>query len=205
MQDSTETRNLLQQHRAGDHGAFERLFARYEDYLRNVVELRLEPELRRRIDPSDIIQETQLHAFQRFDDFMKRRPMPFRLWLRRTAYEKLTRMRERHVQASRRSVLNEYPLPDQSSVMLANRFIQRDPSPSQQLTQQEMASIVRRALASLRPPDREVLLMRYVEDLSNEEMACLLELEPATVSKRHGRALLRLQQALLRFGVGEEE
>ncbi len=68
-----------------------------------------------------------------------------------------------------------------------------------------MASIVRRALASLRPSDREVLLMRYVEDLSNEEMACLLELEPATVSKRHGRALLRLQQALLRFGVGEEE
>ncbi len=205
MQDSTETRNLLEHYHGSDRGTFDRLFARYEDYLRRVVDLRMEPELRRRIDPSDVVQDTQLHAFQHFNDFMKRRPMPFRLWLRRTAYEKLTRMRERHIRESRRSVHKEFPLPDQSSVALANRFIQRGPSPSQQLSRQEMASIVRRALASLRPTDREVLLMRYVEDLSNEEMACLLELEPATVSKRHGRALLRLQQALLRFGVGEEE
>src|SRR2546425_7738206 len=73
--DSAETRRLLEQVRSGDERAFERLFARHRPYIRRVVALRLDPELRRRVDPSDVIQETQLEAFRRLDDYLKRRPM----------------------------------------------------------------------------------------------------------------------------------
>ena len=47
--------------------------AGYRRYLRRVVELRMDPELRLRVDPSDVVQETQLLASERIDDFLSRR------------------------------------------------------------------------------------------------------------------------------------
>src|SRR6056297_731999 len=117
-QDSTETRFLLNAVAAGRLTAFEQLFERHRDELRRAVELRFDPRLRGRADPSDVVQETHLEAFRRLDDFTTRRPMSFRLWLRRTAQERLIKLRERHLKASRRSVGRELPLPDQTSVLL---------------------------------------------------------------------------------------
>src|SRR6516164_9561444 len=102
--DSTETRNLLRQIEAGDRQAFERLFDRYQAYLRQVVEVRLDPRVRARVDPSDVVQETQLEAFRRLPDYLTRRPMPFRLWLRKTAQERLLVTRRQHLEAGRRAV-----------------------------------------------------------------------------------------------------
>jgi len=93
--DSSETTRLLEQVRDGDRDAFEKLFARHRPYLRQVVSLRLDPKLRARVDASDVVQETHLEAVRRLPDYLKRRPMPFRLWLRKTAYERLL-MIERH-------------------------------------------------------------------------------------------------------------
>jgi RNA polymerase sigma-70 factor (ECF subfamily) len=64
---------------------------------------------------------------------------------------------------------------------------------------------VRQALARLPETDREVLLLRAFEGLSNQEVACVLGLEPAAASKRHGRALLRLHQVLTAGGLREAE
>jgi hypothetical protein len=63
--DCAETQRLLEQVRAGDRLAFDQLFTRHRPFLRQVVELRLDPRLRARVDPSDVVQETQLEAFQR--------------------------------------------------------------------------------------------------------------------------------------------
>src|SRR5262245_3059264 len=95
--DSVETRQLLERVRAGDRLAFEQLFARHRPYLCQLVALRLDPQLRPRIDPSDVVQETQLEAFRRLADFLERQPMPLRVWLRRTALERLLDLREHHV------------------------------------------------------------------------------------------------------------
>src|SRR5213080_2671874 len=102
--DSAETRRLLTQAQAGDRAAFERLFARHQKELHQVVALRLDRRLRARVDADDVVQETQLEALRRFEDFLQRRPMPFRLWLRKTAQQRLQLLRRQHLRAERRAV-----------------------------------------------------------------------------------------------------
>src|SRR5437763_12547216 len=113
--DSEETLALLRQVRAGEASAFDRLFARYQPQLRRFVELRLDPKLRPRLDPADVVQEAYMEALRRLPGFLDDPPMPFKLWLRQITLDRLLMMRRRHVGAARRSVDREAALPDGSS------------------------------------------------------------------------------------------
>ena len=174
--DSSETTRLLEQVRDGDRDAFEKLFARHRPYLRQVVSLRLDPKLRARVDASDVVQETHLEAVRRLPDYLERRPMPFRLWLRKTAYERLLMIERHHVDAQRRAVGREVALPDRSSLQLFGQLLAAGSTPSQQLSRAELARRVRQAVACLADIDKEILLMRNLEGLSNHEVAQVLEI-----------------------------
>jgi RNA polymerase sigma-70 factor (ECF subfamily) len=201
-QDSAQTCSLLERVGLGDRLALEKLLARYQADLRAFVEVRLDPRLAARMDPSDVVQEAQLEVVRRMDDFLRRRPMPFHLWVRKTAYERLLDLR-RHHRRARRSVDREAALPERSSLLLARPLLAAGPSPSQQLQARELAERVARAVDRLSPADHEILLMRHGEGLPFEEIACLLEIEPAAARKRFGRALLRLQKVLSEQGLLE--
>ena len=203
--DSAETQQLLQQARAGDGQAAERLFARHRPYLRQFVDLRLDPALRPRVDPSDVVQEAQLEALRRLEDYLRQPPLPFRLWLRQLAYDRLRMLRRYHAQSARRAVSREVALPDRSSLLLAQHLLGSGPTPCQQLCQEELARRVRQAVAQLPEVDREILLMRTFEELSFHEVAYLLQIDPATARKRHGRALLRLHKLLSEGGLTESQ
>ena len=82
-----ESDQLLARLVGGDRGALEQLVQLYHDYLRKLIDLRLDADLRTRIDPSDVVQETHLVVSQRIGDFLERRPASFRVWLRSTALE----------------------------------------------------------------------------------------------------------------------
>lgn len=194
--DSDATGALLAQIGAGDRQAFDRLFVRHRPVIRQFVSLRLDNVLRARFDPSDVVQETQLEAFRRLADYQARRPMPFILWLRKTAYERLLMLRRQHVDAGCRTLVRELPLPDQSSAVLAQQLVAPGPTPSQAAVQRERAALVRIAVAQLPDLDREILLMRNFEELSYAEAAQILNIDQATARKRHGRALLRLHELL---------
>jgi RNA polymerase sigma-70 factor (ECF subfamily) len=127
--------------------------------------------------------------------------MPFRLWLRKTAEERLMMLHRRHIGAAKRSVVRELPLPETSSLQLAQGFLDAMPSPSAQFDRHELAALVRQAVAELPAIDREILLMRNVEGLTNQEAAQVLSITPATCSQRYGRALIRLQKRLARHGL----
>src|SRR5262245_58016694 len=105
--ETAKTQRLLEAVRAGDRDAFERLFAQHRPDLRRFIERRLDAKLRARVDPSDVVQETQLEVFQRLADFLDRQPMSFSLWLRKTAYERLLKIRRHHVETGRRAVGRE--------------------------------------------------------------------------------------------------
>jgi RNA polymerase sigma-70 factor (ECF subfamily) len=202
--DSDETKGFLQHIRSGEPD-FDRLFARHRESLRQSVAMRFDARLRARLDPSDVVQETQIEAFRRLPDYLLRRPMPFHLWLRKMAHERLIMMRRRHINASRRAVGQELPLPDASSALLARQLLANQETPSQQVGQAELAQRVRLAIAELPEHDREILLMRTYEGLSYEEISCVLEIEPAAARKRHGRALIRLHELLTARGISESQ
>jgi RNA polymerase sigma-70 factor (ECF subfamily) len=131
--------------------------------------------------------------------------MPFRLWLRKTAYERLLMIERHHVDAQRRAVGREVALPDRSSLQLFGQLLAAGSTPSQQLSRAELARRVRQAVARLADIDKEILLMRNLEGLSNQEVAQVLEIAPAAASQRYGRALLRLRKLLLAGGLSESE
>ncbi|MBI3467993.1 MAG: sigma-70 family RNA polymerase sigma factor [Planctomycetes bacterium] len=199
--DTTETRDLLERLRAGDRGALDQLLSLHRSFLRRLIELRLDPRLRARVDPSDVVQKTQLEAARRIDDYLRRGPMPFRLWLRMTAEKRLNALWRQHMAAARRSIGCEPSLDGRSSVQLAERLLVGGPSPSEQVRSRELARMVRQAVAQLGDPDREIVVMRNFEELSNEEVAYTLGVDPGTASKRYGRALLRLHKILLELGL----
>src|SRR5262249_32784208 len=91
--DSAETRALLEAVRAGDAEALGKLLDRPRPALRDFVEVHLDPRIRARVDPSDVVQETQVELVRRLDDFLAKRPMPFRLWVRKKAHERLLNLR----------------------------------------------------------------------------------------------------------------
>jgi len=201
--DSTQTCDLLEQVRKGDRKALDQLLTRHRPDLHAFVGFHLDARLQARIDPSDVVQDAQLEIVRRMEDFLERRPMPFHLWVRKTAYERLLNLRRDHRKRARRSVDREVAFPDRSSLFLARPLLSGGPSPSHQVAAREFADRVGNAVAQLGDADREVLLMRHAEELPYEEIACLLEIEPAAARKRYGRALLRLQNILTEHGLLE--
>jgi RNA polymerase sigma-70 factor (ECF subfamily) len=195
-EDGPETLNLLARVRQGDDQAIEELLARHRPALLRFVGLRLDTRLNPRLDPSDVVQEAQLEVVRHIRDYLRREPMPFWLWLHRTTYQNLVRLRRAHVGAARRSVEREVALPDASSILLARKLFADNPWPGQNLVDEEIRRRVREALTRLDEIDREVLQLRAFEGLENDEVAQVLGLPPGTASKRYGRALLRLRQAL---------
>jgi len=199
--DSNETQRLLARVQDGSTAARDELFARHRAYLRRFVEFRLDPRLRQRIDPSDVIQEAQLEAARRLSAYSTQPPLPFRLWLRQITYDRLLMLQRRHAAAQRRDVTREISLPEESGIALADQICAGGASPSQVLVRDERARRVRVALGELADDDREVLLLRHVEGLSNAEVAVVLKIAPDAASKRYGRALLRLRAQLVETGL----
>jgi RNA polymerase sigma-70 factor (subfamily 1) len=165
---------------------------RHQHYLLRFIELRLDPRLRVRLDPADVVQDAQMEAVRRLPRYLQQQPLPFRLWLRQLAHDRLLNPRRDHIGTARRSVTREVSLPDDSAAEFGGQLLAAGCNPSQRLSRQELAQRVREAMDRLSKSDREVLLLRHFEGLSNAEVAALLSLTPGAVSKRYGRSVLRL-------------
>jgi RNA polymerase sigma-70 factor (ECF subfamily) len=198
MSDPPDTERLLERVGRGDAAARGELFQRHRARLRRMVALRLDPRLAARVDPSDVVQETIAMADRRLPDYLSDRPLPFYPWLRRLARDRLADLRRKHLRAGNRTVTREEPpaLPNASVQELAERLFARSSSPSARAQREERRARVRAALESLPDRDREVLVLRHLEQLPTSEIAAELELTEATVHTRHLRALRRLRDLL---------
>jgi RNA polymerase sigma-70 factor (ECF subfamily) len=201
-----DTDGLLDRAAQGDRPAREQLLARHRDRLRKMVVYHMDHRLAARVDPSDVVQEALADAAQQLSDYLRQRPLPFYPWLRQLAWDRLIDLYRRHVQASKRSVTREVPgllsLPDGSAVELAGRLLDLGPSPSANLLQSEVRRRVREALDQLAPRDREVLVLRHLEQLTTADTAAVLGITEGAVKSRHLRALRRLRD-LLSADLGE--
>jgi RNA polymerase sigma-70 factor (ECF subfamily) len=195
-----DTEELLRQAENGDPGARDGLLARHRDRLRKMIAWRLDRRLAARVDPSDVVQEVLLEANGKMDRYLRERPLPFFPWLRALAGEHLAALHRRHVRAQGRSVLREEPgllnLPDESAAELGARLVTSSTSPTQRVLRQEQRERVRQALGQLSERDREVLVLRNLEQLSVADTAEVLRISAGAVKLRHLRALERLRALL---------
>jgi RNA polymerase sigma-70 factor (ECF subfamily) len=195
-----DTNLLLARAAQGDGEARDRLLEAYRPRLRQLIRLRLDRRLAARLDPSDVVQESLAEAAEKLSEYLRTRPMPFYPWLRSLALERLITMYRWHIRTRERSVRREeraFPLlPDESAAELAERLCAKGSSPSQRLAGSEARAKVRDALARLGERDRELLVLRHLEQLSIREIAGVLSISEGAVKVRHVRALERLRDLL---------
>jgi RNA polymerase sigma-70 factor (ECF subfamily) len=203
--DQPQTQELLAQARRGQAEAVERLLTVHREPLRRLIDMRLDPALAARVDASDIVQDVLLEAHRRLSDYLRNPVMPFHLWLRHIAKDHIIDAHRRHRQAQRRSLDREQPLvparlDDHSSFELAGQLLDQEPTPASAAIRRELQRRLQAALTTLDEDDREVILMRHGEQLSNQEVAAALQLSEAAASMRYLRAVRRLRAALLPGG-----
>jgi RNA polymerase sigma-70 factor (ECF subfamily) len=200
--DADQTRSLLDRAKAGDDAAVDDLIAGHREPLRRAVELRLDPALARRVDASDIVQDVMLEANRRLRDYLQNPVMPFHLWLRHLAKDRLIDAHRFHRKAQRRSLDREQAVQppawaEASSVQLIAQLLDQEKTPATAAVQQELERRLRDAVSELDDADREVILMRHFEGLGNQEVAAALDLTEAAASMRYLRALRRLRAGLV--------
>ncbi len=195
-----DTEELLDRADRGDEGAVELLLDRHRDRLRRMVAIHMDRRVRARFDPSDVVQEALLDAQRELCRFLRERPLPFYPWLRQLTWDQLVRFHRCHVHAKMRSVTREasptFQLPDHSEIQLADQLVQGATGASGRFLREESRRRVRSALLRLPAIDREILTLRFLEQLSQAEAAAVLGVTEGAVNMRQLRALKRLRTML---------
>src|SRR3954451_8874234 len=186
---------------AGDRVAIADLLERYRSRLRRMVALRLDPRLKGRVDASDVIQEGYLTAMRRLDEFIRDPSVPFYIWLRFLVGQQVHDHHRRHLATPGRDAGREVSIyrgvmPGASTGALAARLLGRQSSPSHAAVRAERKIQLQEALNRMDPMDREVLVLRHYEQMTNGDAAAALGLTHSAASKRYARAVERLREIL---------
>lgn len=195
-----EIASLLDRTRLGDPAAAGELLEGHRTRLRAMVAVRLDPRLGARLDPSDLVQDALLDAHRQLTTYLEQQPLPFYPWLRQITWQRLVLAHRQHLAVAARSVAREaacdMALSDESVSHLADRLHSRGPNPGSRAIENELRQRLRGALAMLAPADQEILLLRFLEQLSTGETAAVLGLSASAVKMRQLRAVERLREIL---------
>ncbi|MBK8976268.1 MAG: sigma-70 family RNA polymerase sigma factor [Planctomycetes bacterium] len=196
-----EDPELLRRLATGDRDALAELFALHRERLRRMIRYRLHPRLDRRVDVDDVLQEAWLDAVRRIDSYRDQIDPSGFLWLRLVVGQTMIDLFRKHIGAQMRDANLEVPLspaagPQMSSGAVSAWLSASITSPSGAAQRLELAELLRRRLDDLDPIDREVLVLRHLEELGNTEVAQILGIQPSAASNRYVRALARLKGLL---------
>ena len=199
--ESSKTQELVAQDRQGNPEAINDLLQRHRAALRRMIDLRMDRALSRRVDASDIVQDVLVEANRRLAEYFENSTLPFHLWLRQMAKDRIIDAHRRHRVAARRSIDRERSLTvskgsEQSTLDLVAQLCDRQLTPAAEATWHELERRFQAAVEQLDEQDREVVWMRHFEQLSNSEAAQALDLSPQAASMRYLRAMRRLRELL---------
>ncbi|WP_110208450.1 SigE family RNA polymerase sigma factor [Nocardioides daejeonensis] len=133
-----------------------------------------------RADAEDLVQETLAKVYVRMHRMLAPK-------LENPAAYAQTALTRTFISARRRRSSGELPYAD-----LPDRAV------GDHATAADLRLSLADALAELAPVDRAVVVLRYLEDLSVEEVAGMLGLSPGAVRNRSMRALARMRERSLR-------
>jgi RNA polymerase sigma-70 factor (ECF subfamily) len=196
--DTRTNEELLDAARNGDEGALAVLVERHRDRLERMVRLRMDRRLQGRVDPADVVQEAYLAVHGKFPQYCADPRLPFLLWLRLKVGQKLVDVHRFHLGTKMRDAgqevsLHRGALPQVTSLSLAEHLLGKLTTASHAAMRAELKIRVQEAVNSMDPKDREVLILRHFEELSNAEAALVLGIKPAAAVNRYVRALKRLK------------
>jgi RNA polymerase sigma-70 factor (ECF subfamily) len=192
-----DTDPLLRRAASGEAAASRELLERHRDRLTRMVELRLSSRLASRIDVSEVVGETLAEAESRLPDYVRDAPMPFYPWLHRLAAEHLKAARRRLLptEAGEGSCIEDDTLVAGAGPgrLLEALRAEDDTTPGRANILKERRHRARAALEELAPPDREILVMHYLEELDFSDVAAILGVDEPAAKMRHLRALQRMR------------
>ena len=199
--ETDQTQKLLQHARDGDQDAAGQLLDRHREALRRMIGMRLDRQIQQRVDASDIVQDVLVEANRRLSAYLENPVMPFHLWLRHMAKDRIIDAHRRHRVSAKRTVDREQaiqrpPKPDQSTMQLAAQLCDQQLTPAAAATMHELQRRFQLAIEQLNEQDHEIVLMRHSEQLSNQEVAQALELSEPAASMRYLRAMRRLRSLM---------
>jgi RNA polymerase sigma-70 factor (ECF subfamily) len=207
--DPPEIRKRLQSAAAGDSAGWEDVLAPHRDRLRRIVAFRMDPQLRSRVDPSDVLQEVYLEAFQHLGEYLRQTDVPFFVWLRAVAGNKLLELHRYHLGTRMRDAGREVSIdrggPAATSAALAAQLLGHATAPSEAAIRAEAKILLQEALNAMDPIDREVLALRHFEHLTPAESARVLGIKEKAAGMRYLRALKRLKEILTSLPGGPVE
>lgn len=200
-EDSAKVDLLLTRAGEGDGEAMAELFEPYRRRLRKMVQLRLDRRLQGRVDASDVLQEAYIDAARRIAEYDRERKVPLFLWLRFITGQRLLQVHRRHLQTAMRDAGLEVSIyrgamPQATTASLAANLMGKWTSASRQAIRAELKTRLQATLNAMDPIDREILVLRHFEELTNGEAAQTLGISAKAASNRYVRALKRLKQFL---------
>ena len=181
------TFHLLDRVRAGDEAALEALFARYLVPLRRWASGRLPRWARDVSDTQDLVQETLINTFKRIEGFDSRGEGALQAYLRQALMNRI------------RDELRRFDRRGQAGGALDSQMPAADPSPLDRAIGQQATERYERALARLRPGDREAIIARVELGCTYDELAEALGKPSAEAARKTAtRALIRLAEEMTR-------
>jgi len=199
--DPQPTQVLLDRVRDGDKAAINGLLSRHREAIKRMIDRRMDRVVQHRVDASDIVQDVMLEANRRLGDYLANPTMPFQLWLRHMARDRLIDAHRRHRVAANRSVDREVSLPaggagDRSAADVVAGIADRELTPAAAATWHELERRFAAAVEQLEEDDRQIVLLRHFEHLSTADAAAALGLSKPAAGMRYLRAMRRLRVLL---------
>ncbi|HEY7315280.1 MAG TPA: sigma-70 family RNA polymerase sigma factor [Gemmataceae bacterium] len=194
---SQQIEQWFREARHGSAEALGRLLEACRPYLLLVANQQLQPDVQRKVGPSDLVQETFLKAQQNFERFQGGTEEELLSWLRRILFNDLLNAVRFYAGTDKRQVGREVGLgAKDTDDALANRAVDPAPSPGSELIAQEEANEVRQALGRLTEDHRQVIRWRSWERLSFEEIGQRLGRSAEAARKLWTRAVDELAKTL---------
>ena len=197
-----DLRHLLAEAKGGSVESLGRLLESYQNYLKLLAHTQLDKKVRRRVSPSDVVQETMLEAHSGFAKFRGESDGEFFVWLRKILVNNLAQAVERHVLAAKRDVRREVARVrinaslDRSAMRLEAMLADHRPSAESDVSLQEDLVRLANAMTELSTDHRDVIVMRHLEGVPFATIAERMDRTSGATRMIWLRAIEQLRQIL---------
>jgi RNA polymerase sigma-70 factor (ECF subfamily) len=203
MVEQNHTETWITAAQRGDSLALAKLLASYHPRLQAQAEALMDPAVRARLGPDDILQEVYLRVFRHIDRFEDRGPQSFLNWVCTILEHTIVDARRgahRQIRDVDREAAGAGGAGDSSYWGLLDHVYADSDTPSRLLRRQEAVGALLASLPNLSDVYRQVVQLRFLEGLSVGEVAARLGISKAAVVTRTKRALTALRERMDELG-----